>query len=200
MRAWLTSLVLAVLLALPAASHAGSTPEATVDSLNAGLLEAMQQPDGTYQTRFERLESLMQSTFDYNHMAQVAIGKYWSGLSEADRTRYLDLFAKVSVAAAANRFRETSAVKFEITGTRPGPQGTTLVDTKLIVGQGDPRQITYLLQQGSDGDWRAIDVYYEGAVSELATKRSEYTSVIKMQGVEALLAAMEKKLVDYAKD
>ena len=74
-----------------------------------------------------------------------------------------------------------------------------MVDTQLQVAGGKPRTITYLLRD-SGGDWRAIDVYYEGAVSELATKRSEYTSVIKMQGVEALLAAMEKKLTDYAKE
>lgn len=199
MRLRLKSLILALFLALPAAASAGPTPEATIDTLNAGLLDAMTHTGGNYQTRLERLDPLMQAAFDYDHMAQVAIGKYWSSLSEADKQKYLDLFSQVSVAAAANRFRETTGVAFQITGTRPGPQGTTLVDTTLKVGSGDPRKITYLLQQ-SGSDWRAIDVYYEGTVSELATKRSEYTSVIKMQGLEGLFAAMQKKLTDYAKE
>ena len=199
MKAWLKSLVLAAALSLPAAALAGQTPEATVETLNAGLLNAMKQPEAGYQARFDRLDPLMQAAFDYDHMAEVAAGKYWSGFSEAERAHYLDLFTKISVAAAANRFREKPGVTFETTGTRPGPQGTTLVDTVLKVDQGQPRQITYLLRD-SGGDWRAIDVYYEGTVSELATKRSEYTSVIKMQGVEGLFAAMEKKLADYAKN
>jgi phospholipid transport system substrate-binding protein len=199
MKLWLKALLLGAFLSLPVAILAGPTPEATVDTLNAGLLDAMKQPEGGYQARFDRLDPLMQAAFDYDHMAQVAAGKYWSGFSEAERTRYLDLFTKISVAAAANRFRETSGVTFETTGTRPGPQGTTLVDTTLKVDQGQPRQITYLMRD-SGGNWRAIDVYYEGTVSELATKRSEYTSVIKMQGVEGLLVTLEKKLADYAKE
>jgi phospholipid transport system substrate-binding protein len=199
MKIWLKAFLLAAFLALPGATLAGPTPEGTVDTLNAGLLAAMQQPEAGYQARFDRLDPLMQAAFDYNHMAEVAIGKYWSGLSEAERTRYLDLFTKISVAAAASRFREKSGVALETIGTRPGPQGTTLVDTTLKVNQGETRQITYLLRD-SGGDWRAVDVYYEGTVSELATKRSEYTSVIKMQGVEGLFAAMERKLADYAKN
>lgn len=199
MRLRLKSLVLALFLALPAAVSAGPTPEATIETLNAGLLDAMTQTGGNYQARFDRLDPLMQAAFDYDHMAQVAIGKYWSTLSDADKQKYLGLFSKVSVAAAASRFRETSGVTFTVDGTRPGPQGTTLVDTTLKVGSGDPRKITYLMQQ-EGSDWRAIDVYYEGTVSELATKRSEYTSVIKMQGLEGLFAAMEKKLADYAKE
>lgn len=199
MRFPLKTLVLALFLALPVPALAGPTPEATVDTLNAGLLDAMSQPEGTYQARFDRLDPLMQAAFDYDHMAEVAVGKYWSGFSEAERARYLDLFTKISVAAAANRFRETSGVVFTTVGTRPGPSGTTMVDTTLKVGQGEQRQISYLMHETA-GDWRAIDLYYEGTVSELATKRSEYTSVIKMQGVEGLLAIMEKKLADYAKN
>jgi len=200
MKLRLKSLIVAASLAIAAPAQAGPTPEATIDTLNAGLLAAMEAPDGSYRERFERLDPLMQAAFDYDHMAQVAVGKYWNELSEADRTRYLTLFNEVSVAAAASRFRERGNVSLATTGTREGPQGTMLVDTQLVVNQGQPRQISYLLRDEGSGDWRAIDVYYEGAVSELATKRSEYTSVIKMQGVEGLLAALEKKLESYAKE
>jgi phospholipid transport system substrate-binding protein len=199
MKIWLKALLLSAFLSLPMTTLAGPTPEGTVDVLNAGLLAAMKEPEAGYQARFDRLDPLMQAAFDYDHMAEIAVGKYWSSLSEAERTRYLDLFTKISVAAAASRFREKSGVTLATTGTRPGPQGTTLVDTTLKVDQGEARQITYLLRD-TGGDWRAVDVYYEGTVSELATKRSEYTSVIKMQGVDGLFAAMEKKLADYAKN
>lgn len=197
----LGSLLLAAMLALPAPLLAGPTPEATIETLNAGLLEAMSQPEGGgYQARFDRLNPLMQAAFDYPQMAQIAVGRYWSEFSEAERNRYLELFSDVSVAAAASRFRERPGVSFEVTGTRAGPQGGQLVDTLLTVGQGEPRKISYLLKEVSPGDWRAVDVYYDGSISELATKRSEYTSVIKMQGAEALFATLEKKLASYAKE
>ena len=205
MKNGLRSLLLATFLSLPLAAPfaalAGPTPEATIETLNAGLLQAMSQPEGGgYQARFDRLDPLMQTTFDYPHMAQIAVGKYWNDFSEAEQSRYLDLFSDVSVAAAANRFREHSGVAFEITGMREGPQGARLVDTLLTVNQGEPRKISYLVRETSPGDWRAIDVYYNASISELATKRSEYTSVIKMQGTDALLDILQKKLADYAKE
>jgi phospholipid transport system substrate-binding protein len=197
----LRSLLLTAFLALPSVVMAGPNPEATIESLNAGLLGAMSQPEGGgYQARFDRLDPLMQSAFDYPLMAQIAVGKYWAEFSEAERARYLELFSDVSVAAAASRFRERPGVGFEVTGTREGPQGGKLVDTLLTVGDGEPRKISYLLKEISPGDWRAIDVYYDGSISELATKRSEYTSVIKMQGAEALFDSLQKKLASYAKE
>lgn len=201
MRNGLKSLLLAAFLALPSLAMAGPSPETTIESLNAGLLDAMSQPEGGgYQARFDRLDPLMQATFDYPLMAEIAVGKYWNDFAEAERVRYLELFADVSVAAAASRFRERPGVVFEITGTREGPQGGKLVDTLLTVSNGEPRKISYLLKETSPGDWRAVDLYYEGSISELATKRSEYTSVIKMQGAEALFDTLEKKLADYAKE
>jgi len=201
MRNWLKSLVLVLFLAVPAAAtQSGTTPEATVDTLNAGLLGAMTEPAAGYQARFDRLSPLMQAAFNYDHMAQVAVGKYWSELSDDQRARYLKLFTDISVGAAANRFRERGGVELATTGTREGPQGTVLVETRLVVNKGEPRTISYLMRKGDDGDWRAIDLFYNGTVSELATKRSEYTSVIKMQGIDGLFAVMEKKLAEYAKD
>jgi phospholipid transport system substrate-binding protein len=44
--------------------------------------------------------------------------------------------------------------------------------------------------------WRIIDVFLKGTVSELATRRSEFTSVIRRGGAEALVQLLQKKTAE----
>ena len=46
--------------------------------------------------------------------------------------------------------------------------------------------------------WRIIDVYLNGTISELALRRSEYSSLIKREGFASLLAALDKRIDDLA--
>jgi phospholipid transport system substrate-binding protein len=41
--------------------------------------------------------------------------------------------------------------------------------------------------------WQIVDVYLAGTVSELATRRSEFSSVMRRGGAEALVDALQKK-------
>ncbi|MCH7709728.1 MAG: ABC transporter substrate-binding protein, partial [Myxococcales bacterium] len=63
---------------------------------------------------------------------------------------------------------------------------------------GDDIQLYYRLRNGTDGRWKIIDVYLNGTVSELALRRSEYSSLIKREGFEALLIALNKRIETLA--
>ena len=43
------------------------------------------------------------------------------------------------------------------------------------------------MRQTESGDWRIIDVYLDGNISELALRRSEFNSVLRNGGVDHLL-------------
>ena len=49
-----------------------------------------------------------------------------------------------------------------------------------------------------DGRWKIIDIYMNGTVSELALRRSEYSSLIKREGFKALLAALDERIESLA--
>jgi phospholipid transport system substrate-binding protein len=45
-----------------------------------------------------------------------------------------------------------------------------------------------------DGDsWLISDVYLDGAISEVATRRFEFAAILKNQGVDGLIAALNRK-------
>jgi hypothetical protein len=51
------------------------------------------------------------------------------------------------------------------------------------------------LEQGA---WKIIDVYLNGTVSELALRRSEYASLIKREGWNAVIAALDQRIQGFA--
>ncbi len=52
--------------------------------------------------------------------------------------------------------------------------------------------IDYLMHE-NDAGWQIIDVYLSGTVSELATRRSEFSAVMRRGGADALVDVLQKK-------
>ena len=48
-----------------------------------------------------------------------------------------------------------------------------------------------LLLRGKGDNWRIIDIYLNGTISQLATWRSEYGAAFQQQGFDGLMAAVE---------
>jgi phospholipid transport system substrate-binding protein len=63
---------------------------------------------------------------------------------------------------------------------------------------GEIVQLNYRLRPAEDDGWRIIDVLLNGTVSELALRRSEYSSLIQREGFTALMSAINKRIDDLA--
>jgi phospholipid transport system substrate-binding protein len=124
-------------------------------------------------------------------MTRVAVGPAWSTLSDAKRQQLIQAFGRYITATWAERFDSYSGEKLEIDGERPYG-AAVLVDTRIVKSDGEPVSINYLMRR--DGEqWRIADVYLTGTISELATRRSEFSSVLRSQGVDGLIEALNRK-------
>ncbi len=186
---------------LPASAADPDTPEAAVERLNDAILQALRAPAASnFDTRVAMLHPLMVSAFDYPFMARIASGRYWKEFSPAEQERYIRLFTDLSVATAASRFKAQPNARLAVTGERDGPRNTKLVETTLTLPGKQPRVISYLMRKFDGDSWRAIDIFFESRVSELSTKRSEYTSILGRQGISSFLAALQKKHDEYQEE
>ncbi|MDH3596408.1 MAG: ABC transporter substrate-binding protein, partial [Rhodospirillales bacterium] len=86
---------------------------------------------------------------------------------------------------------------FQVLGQEEGLHGTILVVNHLIKSDGEPIAINYLMRQ-TEGRWRIVDVFLKAKYSELAIKRSEYTSVYKRDGFARLIEIMEAKIAGFS--
>lgn len=187
--------------ALPSAAAEAEPPEAAVERLNGAILQALHSPAASnFDTRVAMLHPLMVSAFDYPFMARIASGRYWKDFTPEQQGRYVGLFTDLSVATAASRFKAQPSANLTITGERDGPRETKLVETTLTLPGKTPRVISYLMRKDNNDAWRAIDIFFESRVSELSTKRSEYTSILGKNGIPYFLDALEKKYHDYQEE
>lgn len=172
------------------------TPEQVVGKLHEELLGVMKSAHELgYQGRFDRLRPVLDELFDIPFMAKKSVGRYWKNVGPADRERLLATFGRFTVANYAGRFSDYSGQQFETLKVEPSTHGTTLVHTQLAEPGGDVVHLNYRLRPVDSG-WRIIDVYLNGTVSELALRRSEYSSLIKREGFEALISALDERIAD----
>ena len=193
LRTFIKALVAIVLLAVPAGAADRDPPE-LVEQLHRALLEVMQNADRLgYAGRYERLEPVLERSYDFPLMARVAAGRGWSDLSREQRTLLIELFARMSVATYAARFDSFGGERFEITGEAPAPREGVVVQSRIVRPADDPVGLHYVLRRSDDG-WRIVDVLLDGKFSELARQRAEFSAVLRDGGFPALAASLEGKI------
>lgn len=188
-------LVAALALYGRAEAPPASSASAVIERFHATLLDIMKNAkqlgvDG----RRERLTPVMSETYDFPAMAQRSLGPAWAKLDEAQRKRFSDVFRGMILRTYAARFDGYDSERFEMLGQEASVAGTEIVRSVLHTKTEDV-QLDYRMRSTPQG-WRVIDVYLGGTVSELALRRAEYTSVLDRDGFDALVSALERKVVE----
>ncbi len=188
-------------LALPDSGEVSepSAPTKVVDALHEILISVMKDAKTLgYGGRFKRLEPVINELFDIPFMAEKSIGRYWKTIDEENRARLLATFERFTVANYAGRFTGYSGQFFETLKEEASKYGTILVYSRLVSADGETIQLNYRLRPAKDDGWRIIDVLLNGTVSELALRRSEYSSLIRREGFAALMSALDDRIDDLA--
>jgi phospholipid transport system substrate-binding protein len=190
----LTFLAAATIALLHGAPVRADSAVPLITRLNDALLGTMKSASALgYEGRYKKLDPVIRQTFDLSFMTQYSAGRHWRALSEAQKKSLVDAFSRLTVATYADRFDGYSGEKFVVVKEATPREGNRLVESELIKSDGEPIKLNYLLRQ-TQGGWRVIDIFLKGTISELATKRSEYSSALSNQGFDGLMAIFEQKI------
>ena len=177
----------------PSTAKGQMSPAQLVGNFHSALLSVMKEAEDLgFDGRYERLAPQVEDTFHMRLMTQISSGSYWRKAPEAKKQALVAAFSKVSVGTYAARFDGFSGQSFETVETKPGPQGTQLVATRLINPSGSDVDLTYVAKQ-VEGNWRVIDVILDSGISELAVRRSEYRKILSNGGIDSLIEALNDK-------
>ena len=189
------SLGLALLLAAGSFTGGGaaaSDPQNTVQSFYGTLLGTMRDGRALGQSgRYARLAPAVDRTFDLPAMARLATGPLWATLTPAQQQQLIEAFGHYVSATYADRFDNYSGEQLQVTGEQPYGSDT-IVQTKIIKSNGEATSLNYLMRQNR-GAWQISDVYLDGTISQLAVQRSEFGSVLRREGVDGLVMALNRK-------
>ncbi len=139
------------------------------------------------------IESKLIPNFNFMRMTQLAMGRNWAKASPDQHAalskEFQTLLVRTYSGALANFRNNTIDV-------RPlrAQAAETDVTVKTVInqpnGQGIP--IDYSLEKGSDGSWKAYDIVVAG-VSLVTNYRDEFNTVVRDQGVDALIKQLQSK-------
>ena len=179
------------MLSYPVHAAPASSGE-TVQSLYDALLSTMKNGRVLGESgRFAQLKPVIVRSFDIPSMARLAVGPTWASLSDAQRQQMIESFGRYISAIYAERFDGYAGQKLDVTGEEPTSFGV-MVKSRIVKANGDPVEVDYLMHGGNAG-WLIADIYIDGSVSEVATHRSEFATILSNKGIDGLIAALNRK-------
>jgi phospholipid transport system substrate-binding protein len=185
----LAGLTLCAAFTLPA-SASGSD---TVRAFYATLLDTMRNAQSLgAQGRYARLAPAIRQDFDIPFMTRLAVGPDWNSLTPAQQAQVTEAFERYVAAVYAERFHKYAGEQLTVTGEQNSPAGV-IVTSQIVASDGQSTHISYLMRND-----KIADVYLNGTISELATRRSEFSGILKASGINGLIAALNGKAAALA--
>ncbi len=181
----------------PAVDNAASAKQVVEDFQNV-LIDVMKQgKELGFQGRYQKLDPAIRSSHDLPKIARIVVGREWQKLTDEQQTKLTDAFSQLSISAYAHNFKEFGGESFDPVSEEETARGGVIVHTLFVIPDDKDVKFDYMLKKKGDS-WRIINIIANG-VSDLALKRSEYTSVLMRQGFDALIAKITEKIDNYAK-
>ena len=172
---------------------AASDPQQVAQDFYAVLLSTMRDGRSLGQNgRYARLAPVVNRTFDLAFMARLAVGPSWATLPPPEQQRLTDAFGNYISATYADRFNTYSGEQLKVTDERPYGSAV-MVETKIVKSNGEATTLTYLMRHNL-GAWQISDVYLDGTISQLAVQRSEFNAILRREGVDGLVMALNRKV------
>jgi len=181
-----------------AQDEVGLTAKQVVEKFQSELIAVMK--DGKklgYAGRYEKLSEPISNSHDLTKIARIVVGKEWEKLSEDQQQKLTDIFIRLSISSYAHNFKDYSGESFEFDSEEDTTRGGVVVHSRLVIPNDKAVKFDYMLKEKGNS-WRIINIIANG-VSDLALKRSEYTTILQREGFDVLMTKINEKIDSYSK-
>jgi len=195
LRAWIARAIIMLMTViggvLPSEAQAPSAAVVKIQAYYRDLMPTIQQAGRlTVRERDKRFTPVITAVFDLPLMTRLAVGPAWKSFSTEQQAAVREAFARFIVADYASQIKDYSGESFVVDPqTIPEARGGgEIVKTRLLQPSGRTVSINYLVR----GE-RVIDIYLNGTVSDLATRRDEFASIIAAGGADGLIKRLRER-------
>ena len=141
------------------------------------------------QAQREELKAVINDGIDFRAMGREALGPYWSDLTEAQQTEYVELFTEIVRAQSLSDldvYRSTVAYgEIAVEGDSARVVTTTTYDNKNA-------EVVYELHTVPGGGWLVGDIILDEVSTEQGYARS-FQSAVRKRGFDGLMTSLRKK-------
>ncbi len=169
-----------------------------IEDFQGQLISVMKEGKALgFQGRYDKLDAVVKKSHDLPKIARIVVGKQWEELTPEQQTKLEDAVSRLSVSAYAYNFKDFSGETFSFISEEETGRGGVVIHSNLKIPGDRDVKFDYMMKK-KDDTWQIINIIADG-VSDLALKRSDYTSVLTREGFDALLAKINEKIESYAK-
>jgi phospholipid transport system substrate-binding protein len=176
-----------------AAAAAAADPAAhQIEAFYAKLVDTMKRgKELGINGRYKELTPIVETTFDLPGMARFSVGPAWNTISAMDQKAITDAFTRMTIANYAKNFASFGGEQFTTDPMVKMRNEDKVVESTLVGSDKAITPFNYRMHKVGDA-WKVVDVYLNGTVSQLALKRSDFSSTVASSGG----AGLAKKIND----
>jgi phospholipid transport system substrate-binding protein len=163
------------------------TPEEVVNNLHTGLKKVSEKISDSPTD----LINLVKNTYNAEKMITKIIGDTWKKTNKKDQQEIVIIFQEYIAKNYFKRFKKITNPTFKYKESKKISEKLMLIKTILVVDK-EEVSINYLLIFDKN-QWRIFDVLLAGSISEIATKKSEFSSFIRDGKISPLIDALKKQ-------
>lgn len=161
-----------------------------VQSFYDTLLAGMKQGKALgMKGRYEKLKPVIEHTFDLPGMTRLSVGPPWNAMSPADQQSLVAALSRYTIANYANNFNSYDGEKFVVEPAATDRGTDKMVATKLVT-KDETIPFNYRMRQVG-ANWKVIDIFLNGYVSQIAKQRSDFGATIQSGGAPALVKKLD---------
>ena len=163
------------------------TPKEVVNNLHIGLKKVSEKITDSPTD----LINLVKNTYNSEKMIAKIIGDIWKKTNKKDQEEIVIVFQEYIAKNYFNRFKKIKSPIFKYKESKKIGEKFMLVKTGLVVDK-EEVSISYLLLLDKN-KWKIFDVLLAGSISEIATKKSEFSGFIRDGKITPLINALKKQ-------
>jgi len=188
-------MLLAMLLTAPAV-RAELPPDVQARNTTNEILQIVRQDKDVKNGNSKRILDLVEQKilphFDFQHMAQLAVGKNWSKASAEQQQALVNEFRAMLVRTYSSALTSVVDYKIEFKPLKAaaGDDDVT-VNTEVSKPGAPPIPIDYRMEKKS-GAWKVFDVMVDN-VSLVTVYRNSFNAEVRRNGIDGLLAALQRR-------
>ena len=180
-----------ILLGLSAsmASQETPPPEQFIGELIEKAIKVLELPVEAKAERTEGFRVLLNQNFDMPAIVRLVLGRHWRTATPGQKSKFSRVFKTHLVQVYTSQLGVYGGEIVEIEKSTQLSKKDTVIYTLVLRDEEIPLRLDWRVRETNRG-LKVIDVAAEG-VSMLTTKRSEFTSLVAREGVDALIGRLE---------
>lgn len=194
------ALVLVFLITGATTAHAANeNPYVLVEEVASKTFDRIKAEQTKIQADPEQLRSIMEQELmpyiDYQFAAYKVLGKHFRSVPKEKIQEYVSVFREylITTYALAMAYYDNQVVEFAPHGDIEGKKAVTVRAEVKDPARPDIKIAFQVRKNSKTNEWKAYDMIAEG-ISLLDSKRSEFESVLRQDGIDEVLNIMRKTI------